>query len=100
MGVRMGICANNPEEYPRYECGMPWDSNFTDLLEYIKTSCLKCKKYKSDDEFACYGCYDSMDGYYILPKSILLENPSTICYDEMLKLFEEENVDTIYIILY
>ena len=102
MGVRMGICANNPEEYPRYECCMPYDFEFVNSLEYVKSTCFKCGAYKIENisYCSCFSSFIDTEGYYILPKSILLENPSVVCYDEMLELFEEESVDTIYIILF
>lgn len=106
MGVRMGICARNPEDYPKQECSMAYDSRLINLLKHVQTSCIKCKHYSQkyeleDDGYnKCYGCYRGMDGYYILPKQILLDNPNVINYDTMLSLFEEENVDEIYIILF
>lgn len=102
MGVRMGICANNPKEYPLYKCQMPYDFKFVNSLEYVKSTCLRCDTYKTENisYCSCFSSFIDTDGYYILPKSILLENPSVKNYESMLELFEEENVDTIYIILF
>ena len=40
-----------------------------------------------------------MEGYYILPKQVLLDNPNVKNYESMLDEFEENEVDKIYLIL-
>ena len=101
MGVRMGICVNNLKEYPRYECQMSYDSKFIESLEYITSTCFKCDNYKINNisYCSCFSSFVDENRYYILPKQVLLDNPNVINYEAMLELFEENNVDEIYLIL-
>lgn len=99
MGIRMGITSTIPDFSKFIDCCMPYDSDFIYELEYVYTECNKCEHKDDRTIDNCWGCCGCLKGYYILPKQILLDNPNTVNYNEMLKEFEENNVDEIYLIL-
>ena len=75
------------------------DIHVDDLSKFVMVECNKCEYKESMGINSCYGCYLGMDGYYILPRQMLLDNPSVTNYEAMLEIFEDNNIDEIYLIL-
>ena len=99
MGIRMGITKEVPNFNKYIDCSMAYDYNFISKLEFVMVECNKCEYKESMGINSCYGCYLGMDGYYILPRQRLLDNPSVTNYEAMLEIFEDNNIDEIYLIL-
>lgn len=101
MSVRMGICSHDPWDYDVSECSMSYDSGFVFSLQHVKTGCIECGNKSEETKFRCQGCYGEDEGYFVLPKQVLIDLPYyPKNYDAMMELFDEDKVEVIYIILF